>query len=198
MARKSNPLNQQARREQILSAAANVFGDKGFSRATVKQIAAAAGVSEGLVYTYFKSKGELLVAMLNELTSASPGTLSGDTSLAALVSAQVSQTLARPRVDNAMFAAVMAEVLINADLRQIYREQRLLKTMEQFKDFLQKRMDAGEISGGDPDIAARACFALVLGLGLLRIMGDPLLQPDRPGIQLVADSISRFVIKALS
>ncbi len=198
MARKSNPLNQQARRDQILSAAAHVFSEKGFSRATIRQIAAAARVSEGLVYTYFKSKGELLVAMLNELTRTSPSALSGDPSLATMVAAQVSQTLARPRVDNAMFAAVMAEVLINPDLRQIYREARMLKSMGQFSEFLQKRIQVGEIPDQDPDVAARACFALILGLGLLRIIGDPLLQPDQPGIQAVADSISRFLVKALS
>ncbi len=198
MARKSNPRNQQARREQILLAAANVFGERGFSRATIRQIAAAAGISEGLVYTYFKSKGELLVAMLNELTAASAASVSGEASLAAMVSAQVSQTLARPRVNNAMFAAVMAEVMINPDLRQVYREERLLKSMAQFKEFLEKRMRAGEIPDQDLDIVTRACFALVMGLGLLRVIGDPLLQPDQAGIQGRADSISRFVLKALS
>ncbi len=198
MARKIDPQNQQARREQILSAAAQVFSKTGYSRATTKQIAAAAGISEGLVYTYFQSKAELLVAMLNQLTRSSSAALPGGTSLPAMVTAQVSQTLTRPRVDNAMFAAVIAEVLVNPELRQSYREQRLSTSMDQFKDFLQNCIAAGEIPHQDTDIAARACFALLLGLGMLRIIGDPLLQPEHPHIQDLAEVIGQFFVKALS
>lgn len=198
MARKIDPQNQQARREQILTAAAQVFSRTGYSRATTKQIAAAAGISEGLVYTYFKSKAELLVAMLNQLTRSSSADLPEDTSLLTAVTAQVTQTLIRPRVDNAMFAAVIAEVLVNPELRQSYREQRLFTSMDQFKDFLQNRIKGGEIPGQDTDTAARACFALLLGLGILRIIGDPLLQPDHPHIQALVESISQFFVKALS
>ncbi len=198
MARKIDPQNQQARREQILSAAAQVFSKTGYSRATTKQIASAAGISEGLVYTYFQSKAELLVAMLNQLTRSSSAALPGDASLPTMVTAQVSQTLTRPRVDNAMFAAVIAEVLVNPELRQSYREQRVSASMDQFKDFLRSRVAAGEIPQQDVDTAARACFALTLGLGILRIIGDPLLQPDHPHIQELAEAIGGFLVKALS
>ncbi len=198
MARKIDLQNQLARKEQILSAAAQIFSTTGYSRATTKQIAAAAGVSEGLVYTYFKSKAELLVAMLNEITRSSTSALPGEASLGIMVTAQVSQTLTRPRVDNAMFAAVIAEVLVNPELRQSYREQRLSITTNQLKDFLEQRIDAGEIPVQDTDTAARACLALLLGLGILRIIGDPMLQPDHPRIQALVESISRFFVKAIS
>ncbi len=39
-----------ARKEQILDAAAQVFAAKGFHRATTKEIAEAADVSEGTIY----------------------------------------------------------------------------------------------------------------------------------------------------
>jgi len=198
LARKIDPENQHARREQILAAAAQVFSKTGYSRATTKQIAAAAGISEGLVYTYFKSKAELLVAMLNEITRSSSAALSNDSSLPDMVTAEVSRALTRPRVDNAMFAAVIAEVLVNPELRQSYREQRLSISMNQFRNFLHSRIDTGEIPDQDTDTAARACFALLLGLGILRIIGDPLLQPDHPHIQSLVESISRFFVKALS
>ncbi len=198
MARRIDLQNQQARREQILAAAAQVFSKTGYARATTKQIAATAGVSEGLVYTYYRSKADLLVAMLNELTRSSSTALPGDTSLPEAVTAQVFQTLTRPRVDNAMFAAVIAEVMVNPQLRQSYREQRLAVSMDQFKDFLQERINAGEIPAQDTDTAARACFALLLGLGILRIIGDPLLQPEHPYIQALVESISQFFVKALS
>ncbi|MDM8530711.1 TetR/AcrR family transcriptional regulator [Anaerolineales bacterium HSG25] len=54
-----------ARRNQILQGAAQVFAEKGFHKATTKQIAKTAGVSEGTIYNYFKNKRELLFALLD-------------------------------------------------------------------------------------------------------------------------------------
>lgn len=48
------------RREQILDAAVRVFAEKGFDRATNRDIARAAGITPGLIYHYFASKEELL------------------------------------------------------------------------------------------------------------------------------------------
>jgi TetR/AcrR family transcriptional regulator, fatty acid metabolism regulator protein len=51
----------QERQQQILQAAAQVFAEKGFDGATIRDIARAAGVSEGSIYLYFKNKQDLLV-----------------------------------------------------------------------------------------------------------------------------------------
>jgi AcrR family transcriptional regulator len=49
---------------EILAAAREVFLDKGFERASVAEIAARVGVVEGLVYTYFPTKRDLLNEVL--------------------------------------------------------------------------------------------------------------------------------------
>jgi len=51
------------RRQEILDAAVKVFSDKGVSKATVADIAEAAGVAKGTVYLYFGSKEQLLGAL---------------------------------------------------------------------------------------------------------------------------------------
>src|SRR5450631_4371343 len=61
----------QARRTQILDAATRVFAEKGFHRATVKDIARTAGVADGTIYTYFPSKTEVLLGILNRLNESS-------------------------------------------------------------------------------------------------------------------------------
>ena len=48
------------KREAILRAATNVFARKGFFNSKVSDIAAAAGIADGTVYLYFKSKEEIL------------------------------------------------------------------------------------------------------------------------------------------
>ena len=51
---------RQRRAAEIVAAARAVFVDKGFERAAVAEIAARVGVVEGLVYSYFPSKRDLL------------------------------------------------------------------------------------------------------------------------------------------
>ena len=58
---------EDARRVQILAAATLVFARKGFDRATVSEIAQAAGLAEGSIYNYFRSKEELLVHIPRQL-----------------------------------------------------------------------------------------------------------------------------------
>lgn len=57
-----------ARRRQILEAAARQFGLKGLDpgAATIDDIAAEAGLSKGSIYSYFKNKDELLEAIVEE------------------------------------------------------------------------------------------------------------------------------------
>lgn len=52
------------RAAEILEAARDVFLEKGFDRSSVSEIASRVGVVEGLVYTYYPSKRDLLNAVL--------------------------------------------------------------------------------------------------------------------------------------
>lgn len=54
------------RKEQILDAAMRVFAQKGFTRATNKDIAREAGITPGLIYYYFESKEAVLQAVIEQ------------------------------------------------------------------------------------------------------------------------------------
>jgi AcrR family transcriptional regulator len=56
----------QLRREQLVDAALAVFAVKGVDGASMKDIAAAASVTPGLIYHYFSSKEALVVEVLEE------------------------------------------------------------------------------------------------------------------------------------
>lgn len=57
-----------ARRAQILEAAARVFARYGFRGSTTRAIAQAAGVAEGTLFRYFPTKRHLLLALFETLT----------------------------------------------------------------------------------------------------------------------------------
>jgi AcrR family transcriptional regulator len=58
---------EEERRRQILAAAYGVAGEHGLAETTVLKVAAAAGVSPGLVLFHFNSRRELLLALLEDL-----------------------------------------------------------------------------------------------------------------------------------
>lgn len=55
-----------ANRALILRAAREVFGRRGFYAATIEDIAAEAGLSNGAIYYNFKDKEDLFLALLDE------------------------------------------------------------------------------------------------------------------------------------
>src|SRR6201992_4282993 len=52
--------------EKLFEAAARVFEDQGIGGASIEAIAAAAGFSRGAFYSNFKSKDELIIAMIED------------------------------------------------------------------------------------------------------------------------------------
>jgi AcrR family transcriptional regulator len=55
------------RRSQILDAAEGVFTRKGFDEARMEDIAGKTGLSKGTLYLYFKSKDDLILAILDRI-----------------------------------------------------------------------------------------------------------------------------------
>jgi AcrR family transcriptional regulator len=64
------PLTAERRRQQtreyLLQAAAQVFAERGFYAATLDEVAAAAGFTKGAVYSNFKNKEDLFLALLED------------------------------------------------------------------------------------------------------------------------------------
>ena len=54
-------------RGRLLSAAAQLFRDKGYERTTVRDIAAVVGIQSGSIFHHFKTKEEILFAVMEEV-----------------------------------------------------------------------------------------------------------------------------------
>jgi len=168
----------QARRGQILKAAAAVFSEKGYHRATSKDIAAAAGISEGTIYNYFRSKSDLLVAIiarLSELESLdvemAQALVGADArcSLLALLRRRVSLT----ERNEQLIRAIVPEIISDAALRGRFVEQLLDGTTAPLERYLEAQIASGQMRQVDIPLCVRALQSLMLGLVLMRLMGDP-------------------------
>jgi TetR/AcrR family transcriptional regulator len=58
-------LKAEERRNQLLKIAKRLFSEGGFENTTTKAIAAAAGVSEAIIFRHFASKEELYASILD-------------------------------------------------------------------------------------------------------------------------------------
>ena len=62
--RKTRYIPEEQRRKDILEAARQVFGEKGFHRARIEEIAVRAGVAHGTIYRYYPSKAALATEII--------------------------------------------------------------------------------------------------------------------------------------
>ncbi len=174
-----DPIRQQlieARRNQILDSAAAVFAEKGFHRATTKDIARRAGIAEGTIYNYFDSKDDLLIGMMARLAELE--TL-GDELTEALQGDVRDFFIAmfRRRVEHLVEAqetlqAILPEVMVNADLREHYYQRFVLRIAALLEQYVRTRIELGHIRPVDTTLTTRVVQAMFIGLLVLRILGD--------------------------
>ncbi len=65
MARQDEQVRQQ-KKNKIIEAAVEVFAEKGFFNANVRDVARKAGVADGTIYVYFKGKDDLLISLFEQ------------------------------------------------------------------------------------------------------------------------------------
>jgi AcrR family transcriptional regulator len=178
-----DPIRQQlieARRNQILDAAAAVFAEKGFHRATTKDIAGRAGIAEGTIYNYFNSKDDLLIGMMTRLTELE--TL-GDELTEALQGdvRDFFVAMFRHRVESlgraqGILQAILPEVIANAELREHYYQRFVLQVTGLIEQYVRARIELGHIRPIDAPLATRVVQSMFVGLFVMRILGDEALR----------------------
>src|SRR5215212_7727170 len=162
------------KRERILSAAERVFARHGFFAARVSEIAREAGVADGTIYLYFKSKDDLLISLfesrmkqVNDVLREAIANAPPPDQLTAFVQAYLQLVHDEPAA---------AEVL-TIELRQ---SSKFMKEYEnpQFADFLRllggiiaAAQDKGELASGiPPHVAARMFFGMLDELALAWVL----------------------------
>jgi AcrR family transcriptional regulator len=182
----TDPIQQQlqlARKAQILDAAAVVFAEKGFHPTTIRDIAKQAGIADGTVYNYFDSKSALLVGLFERMrdtilqTSQLPASAQAPEDL--LMGLFLQHPLMMLRADNfALLRIVIAEMMVNEELRTLFYQQILLPTLEIGEATFAQWGTARNLSADEVRLLVRSVAGMVLGLILTHIMGDPLLQKE--------------------
>jgi AcrR family transcriptional regulator len=187
-----------AQRARILCAAQQCFVDHGFHAASVANIAEASAMSPGLIYRYFKSKSEIILAIIDrqlEERRADIARLSSSGDIVEGAAKLFRQWRDRDPSANdaALFLEMSAEASRDPEIAEALRRADRV-TREEFRAWLSRSVEEGGL--GLP-VALTETRALVLqcfieGLAI-RALREPDLDPAK-----VREAIENFLPGLLS
>ncbi|WP_018606650.1 TetR/AcrR family transcriptional regulator [Uliginosibacterium gangwonense] len=157
----------EEKREAILEAAAQVFGEVGFERASMTEISARAGGARATIYSYFESKEELFFDAMLKTTAAEfeathqaleSGTENVEEALKRFGHHFLS-VLYSPEVQ-AIRRVVIAEAG-RSNLGQLCFERGVQKSDARVAEFLDRAILAGKIKPTNTKIATKHLCALL-------------------------------------
>ena len=136
-------------RERILTAARQLFTERGYHGTATRLIAQAAGISEGAIFRHFESKKDLLISLLTESVSQ-PGGLPGlslDTEqpLEHLLQNFVLRRAAQFQQLFPLLKIVLLENEVDPELKAAWLERMLLSTRQQLQVFFEACQVQGKI-----------------------------------------------------
>jgi AcrR family transcriptional regulator len=161
----SRKLQAEARREQILDAALEAFCAKGFAGASVRDIARACGVTEGLLYHYFPSKEQLHIAVWKErMWGAQMDRIlqnGAGKPVESVLTELILDFLLSLHSSGSSVRMTCAEMQHNADLNTL-QQQKVEQDLESVNQFLRERQKMGEIRA---EVDVTAIPRLLMGAG---------------------------------
>jgi|SRR5579883_3068528 len=162
----------------ILEAARKVFAEKGFSDATVDDIANAAGVAKGTVYLYYRSKREIYLAALKfgiqQMYSALDEELKRQSTTEGKLRALIAVKLAYFDENRDFFKIYYSEIgnwcihpgAIDSEFKTFYLEQsKIIESI--LKDGVRKKV----LRTGRMEQAAFAISDIIRGVVTQRVLG---------------------------
>jgi AcrR family transcriptional regulator len=186
------------RKSQIINAAEDVFTKKGFDEARMDDIAEETGLSKGTLYNYFKSKDDLIIAILDRIFQRE---------FKAFEQSDISKMSASDAIS--LFADTVAkDIKLMLRLMPVAYEflalafrnktvQKALKVyVNRYMDILvpiiQGGIDSGEFKKVDAKDVAIAMGAILEGTILIWVYDKSLVDPEvhiRSGIRLLMEGV---------
>ncbi len=187
------------KRERILEAAVRVFAKHGFHGTRVSEIAKAAGVADGTIYLYFKSKDELLVSLFEDrverllafLETELPRAKSAPDKLRRVIEIQLGL------LDGERDLAEVVTVILrqSTKLMKEYAAPKFTAYLDTIGRVVAEGQAAGELrTDVSPHLAARAIFGALDGIAMTWALG----KADRGGLARASGQLAAIVLRGLA
>ncbi|HET6596150.1 MAG TPA: TetR/AcrR family transcriptional regulator [Anaerolineales bacterium] len=192
------PNVSRERKKQIIDAAEEVFTQKGFDQARMDDIAEETGLSKGTLYLYFKSKEDLIAAILDRVFQHEFRQFEALnlTEMGAVdVIWKITDLITKDILGLQRLMPIIYQFLALA-FRNKHVQRALAKYINQYVDLLipiiQRGVDSGEFRQVDAQETAIAMGAILEGTLLLWVYDKSLVKPDyhiRSGMKLLLEGV---------
>jgi len=181
---------REQRREAILEAAAEVFAEKGYQRATMREIAARVGIAPGTIYLYFRSKRDLLLAIADRLIGqavdqalAQAAHLDAEDYIAAILWDRIRFA----RENRAFLQALVTEVWTDPELQERFFTQIIGPIFASGSRYLQAQVAAGKLRPCRVEIVVPAVAGAIVLVSAMRALVPEHLLPGISDDELVGE-----------
>lgn len=164
---------KEARPQELLDAALELFVEKGFAATRSEEVAARAGVSKGTLYLYYPSKEELLKAVIRanlsrEIAEAEDIVRNFEGPTAELLSYLMDEWWRRIGETRAsgICKLIISEVRNFPDIAQFYLDEVVLPAERMIGGVVRRGIERGEFRAVPVDDVVRALMAPILFLML--------------------------------
>ena len=191
----ANQLIRESSRKKILDAALRVYARKG-KESTMAEVAAEAGVSQGLAYRYFPSKDAIFLALLRQMSRPPdeihamvqniPGTPAER--LTRIVSGMVERRRKDPEFYQFFYRA-MSDESLPSDIMEEMKTLGLL-VHKILRQLIVEGQATGEIAKDNPDKLVRAVVACLDGLSRMAPLPSGQLENDMPDAGIILRMVS--------
>jgi AcrR family transcriptional regulator len=174
----------EERRTQIIESAIKIFARQGFASTRMDDVAAESGLSKGLLYWYFKSKEEIIIAIADLLFGAEFRKMQnlsakGQTARACLesfIEVFITDLQGMLKIAPVIYE-FYALAFRNITVRKVMQEY-LGRFVAILEPIVQHGMDRGEFSPGEPRQVTLAIGSALEGTLLLWAYAPELVQPE--------------------
>jgi AcrR family transcriptional regulator len=177
---------KDARPSEIIEAAIEIFGERGFGAARLEDVAKRAGVAKGTVFVYFSTKEELFRAVaqsvlatnLDRLQAAAAGLDRPVAEVVPLLLEQAAFVIGQGRLP-AMMRLLIAESRQFPDLARVWHDEVVSKVLGLLTAMIERAQARGEIRPGNARLFAFSILGPMLASALFReVFRDTALLPD--------------------
>ena len=193
--------DKEATKKALSAAAVAVFAERGFDGATTKEVAARAGVNEGLIQRYFAvgnvgGKAGLLQAIVGNMCGerltackAAPPSESLKAEIATVLRHEILQADANRDFLRVFISRALVDADLAASLKAHYKESRMPQLVHRLEHF---RKDGSLDPAVDLDQLAAMITTFALGLGFMQ---QVVLSEDPKVLDAMIDTIADTVVK---
>ena len=178
-----------------------VFVHKGYTDATIPEIAKSSDLAVGTLYIYYPNKRELFISVIENLMIVP---------IADVFAKKANEefpTIMKNALENRMgflqgntlnqLSALMSEILRDPELRDMYAEKLIKPFISHMENIYRSRVASGEFRKLKPEIIVRLIDSMMIGMSLLRNIEGESSPLNLMSQEKLEDEIMNFILFGL-